>query len=174
MLLAIYVTWPANVVGNYLNDRRNREATVRALEWRIGNEADPLERRFYQAWLAEEKRDLKGAIRGFHALREEVPPGTPLHLRSSLRLGLAYGLNRQPERELQTYLALMERYPGASRLSQATFHLRRRETDRARALLDAALAQDAQDGSLGAHRQLARQLRDGLGPGPEAGGSPAR
>lgn len=26
-----YLTWPANTLGNYLHDRRNREANIRAL-----------------------------------------------------------------------------------------------------------------------------------------------
>ncbi len=169
-----YLTWPANTLGSYLHARRSRAANVRALEARVGVESDPLQRAFYQAWLAEEKGDLDGAIRGFGAVRDQSPPGTILHLHGSLRLGLAYGLKGDAERELGTYQALMGQYPGASRLSQATFHLRRRETDRARTLLDAALAQDARDGSLGEHRRLARQLLDGLGPGPGAGPSTPR
>ena len=154
-----YATWPANTLGNYLHDRRNREANVRALEWRVGKETDPLERRFYQAWLVEEKGDLDGAIRGFQALRDDLRPGTPLHLRSSLRLGLAYGQNGQIQRELQTYQALLEQYPGPSRLSQATFYLRQGDKDRASRVLDEALAQDAKDGSLGTERQFAQFLR---------------
>jgi len=166
-----YATWPANAVANYFHDRRNQQANVRALEWRVGAEADPLERRFYQAWLAEEKGDLKGAIRGFQALRDDARPGTPLHLKSSLRLGLAYGLNRQPERELQTYLALMDRYPGPSQLSQATFYLRRGDRKQARRVLDEALAQDAKDGSLGSQRGFAEYLRGDVER--KAGNSPA-
>lgn len=159
-----YATWPANAVANYFHDRRNQQANVRALEWRVGAETDPLQRRFYQAWLAEEKGDLKGAIRGFHSLRDDARPGTPLHLKASLRLGLAYGLNRQPERELQTYLALLDRYPGPSRLSQATFYLRQGDRKQARRVLDEALAQDAKDGSLGSQRGFAEYLRAGVGP----------
>jgi tetratricopeptide (TPR) repeat protein len=154
-----YVTWPANTLGNYVYDRRSREANVRILTTRIEREADPLVRRFYQAMLAEGKGDLDGAIRGLQALRGDTRPGTPLHLRSSLYLGLAYGQNRQPAEELATYQTLMDRYPGASRLSQATFYIRRGERDRARALLDEALAQDAKDGSLGSDRQFAQYLR---------------
>jgi tetratricopeptide (TPR) repeat protein len=159
-----YLTWPANTLGNYLHHRRNREANIRALTMQIARQADPLERRFYQAWLAEEKNDVQAAIRGFHALRAETRPGTNLHLRSSLRLGLAYGLNNQPEQELATYQALMDQYPGPSRLSQATFYLRRGNRDRARAMLDEALTLDEKDGSLGSDRGLARSLRSGLGP----------
>lgn len=155
----IYVTWPANTLGNYIRDRRNREANIRALEWRTGRETDPQARAFYQAWLAEEKGDLNGAIRGFQALRDEAQPGTKLHLKSSLRLGLAYGQNHQPEQELATYQALMDQYPGPSRLSQATFYLRQGDRDRARVLLDEALAQDERDGSLGSDRQFAQYLR---------------
>jgi len=155
----IYVTWPANTLGNYIQDRRNREANIRAITMRIEREADPLERRFYQAMLAEEKGDLKGAIRGFQALHDETQPGTKLHLKSSLRLGLAYGQNHQPEQELATYQALMDQYPGPSRLSQATFYLRHGDRDRARVLLEEALVQDERDGSLGSDRQFAQYLR---------------
>ncbi|MFI5340535.1 MAG: tol-pal system YbgF family protein [Candidatus Methylomirabilales bacterium] len=154
-----YVTWPANTLGNYVRDRRNRQANVRALTLRIQSEVDPLERRFYQAWLAEEKQDFQGAIRGFLALRAETQPGTNLHLRSSLRLGLAYGENGQPDQELATYQAQMDQYPGPSRLSQATFYLRRGDRDHARVMLDEALAQDERDGSLGSDRQFAQYLR---------------
>jgi tetratricopeptide (TPR) repeat protein len=159
-----YLTWPTNTLGNYLHDRRNREANVRALEMRVRTETDPLDRVFYQAWLAEEKGDLEGAIQGFQSLREGVQPGTSLHLKSSLRLGLAYGQNRQPERELQTYQALMDQYPGPSRLSQATFHLRQGDRHRALRLLDEALAQDARDGSLGSDRRFALYLQAIAGP----------
>ena len=154
-----YLTWPANTLGNYVRDRRNREANVRVLTMRIESEADPLEHRFYQAWLAEEKLDFQGAIRGFQALRTETQPGTNLHLRSSLRLGLAYGENHQPELELATYQALMGQYPGPSRLSQATFYLRQGDRDHARVMLDEALAQDERDGSLGSDRHFAKYLR---------------
>jgi hypothetical protein len=170
--IMIYATWPDNTLGIYLHVRRNREANVRALEARIAAETDPGWRAFYQAWLAEEKGDLDDAIRGFSVLREKAPLGTPLHLNSSLRLGLAYGRNGNPERELAIYQGLMERYPGPSRLSQATFHLRRHEAARARTMLDEALAQDARDGSLGPQRQFAQGLRDGLEPG-QSGGPPA-
>ncbi len=155
----IYLTWPANTLGNYVQDRRNHEANVRALTTRIERETDPLERRFYQAWLAEEKQDLQGAIRGFHALQADARPGTNLHLRSSLRLGLAYGQNHQPDQELAAYRALMDRYPGPSRLSQATFYLRQGDRNHARVILDEALAQDKRDGSLGSDRQFAQYLR---------------
>ena len=157
--VATYLTWPANTLGNYVRDRRNREASIRALTMRIQSEADPLERRFYQAWLAEEKQDLQGAIRGFQALRAETRPGTNLHLRSSLRLGLAYGQNHQPDQELAAYRALMDVYPGPSRLSQATFYLRQGNKEHARVLLDEALAQDEKDRSLGSDRQFAQYLR---------------
>jgi tetratricopeptide (TPR) repeat protein len=154
-----YATWPTNTLGNYIRDRQNREANIRTITSRIDREADPLQRRFYQAMLAEEKGDLDGAIRGFKSLCDDAEPGTKLHLTSALRLGLAYGQNRQPEQELATYQALMDRYPGQSRLSQAVFHLRRGERERARVLLDEALAQDARDGSLGSNRKTAQHLR---------------
>jgi len=154
-----YLTWPANTLGNYVRDRRNREANIRAITMRIESEADPFERRFYQAMLAEEKGDLGEAIRGFQSLRDDAQPGTKLRLRSALRLGLAYGQNRQPDQELATYQALMDQYPGPSRLSQAAFYLRQGDRDRARVLLDEALARDEKDGSLGSDRQFAQRLR---------------
>lgn len=160
----IYATWPNNAVGVRLTERRNRETNVRALEWRIAQETEPAGKAFYQAWLAEEMGDLEGAIRGFRSLRDAVEPGTPLHLKSSLRLGLAYGRNQQPEEELATYQGLMARYPGQSRLSQAMYHLRRGEREQARRMLDDALAQDDVDKSLGPDRQFALSMRAGLGP----------
>lgn len=162
--VATYVTWPTNTLGNYIRDRQNREANIRTITGAIDREVDPSRRRFYQAMLAEEMGDLDGAIRGFKSLHDDLPPGTKLHLDSALRLGLAYGANRQPEQQLATYQALMPWYPGQSRLSQAVFHLRRGERERARILLDEALTQDEKDGSLGTNRQLARGLRSGLEP----------
>jgi len=159
-----YATWPANTLGNYLRNRQAHQQIILALERRTSAERDSLTREFYQAWLAEEKGNLAGAIQGFQSLREKTRPGTPLHLHSSLRLGLAYGLNRDLEQELATYQGLMDQYPGASRLSQATFYLRRGEAERARVLLDEALGQDEKDGSLGTSRRLAQDLRNGLGP----------
>ncbi len=155
----IYLTWPANTLGNYVRNRQNHEANIRALTTRIESETDPLERRFYQAWMAEEKQDLQGAIRGFQALQADTRPGTNLHLRSSLRLGLAYGQNHQPDQELAAYRALMDLYPGPSRLSQATFYLRQGDKAHARLMLDEALAQDEKDESLGSNRQFAQYLR---------------
>lgn len=167
---ATYATWPDNALGAYLHQRRAQQEIVRSLERRVAGEPDPLTREFYQAWLAEEKGDLAGAIRGFASLQAAAPPGTTLHLQSSIRLGLAHGLNHDPERELATYRALMARYPGPSLLSQAMFHLRRGQRERARLLLDEAIARDRSDGSLGSDRQLASTLRNGLG---QAGPRPA-
>lgn len=164
------VTWPHNALGVYLHERRNREANIRALAGRIARETDALERAFYQAWLAEERGELEEAIRGFQSLRDDTGADTTLRLRSALRLGLAYGANRQPDRELETYQGLMARHPGPSRLSQATYHLRRGEREQARRLLDDALARDETDGSLGADRSFAEYLRSGLGA--QAGGVP--
>ncbi|HSB82157.1 MAG TPA: hypothetical protein VLM91_25525 [Candidatus Methylomirabilis sp.] len=161
---ATYVTWPANTLGDYLHHRRTQQEIIRSLERRIAAEPDLLTREFYQAWLAEEKGDLAEAIRGFESLRARARPGTTLHLHSSLRLGLAHGLNHEAAEELATYRALMTRYPGPSLLSQTMFHLRHGQRDQARALLDQALAQDARDGSLGDDRQLAITLRHRLGP----------
>jgi len=165
---AAWVTWPNNFAGVFLNERRNRGSNIRALEWRVTQETEPAGQAFFQAWLAEEKGDLDGAIRGFQSLRDGATPGTALHLKSSLRLGLAYGRNRQPDQELAIYQGLMARYPGPSRLSQATYHLRRGEKDQARRLLDDALARDERDGSLGSQRQFALSLRAGLGAAPSA------
>ena len=161
--VTVYLTWPDNALGLYLHERTNREANIHALEWRVGVETEATTRAFYQAWLAEERGDLGEAVRGFQALRDGARPGTLLHLVASMRLGLAYGLNREPERELATYQALLAQYPGPSRLSQATFYLRHDEKDRARETLDAALAQDVRDGSLGTDRSFAQSLRSGLG-----------
>jgi hypothetical protein len=160
----VYLTWPNNALGVFLIERENRQANIRALEWRVGMETEPASRAFFQAWLAEEKGDLAQAIRGFQSLRDAARPGTPFHLRTSLRLGLAYGLNHEPERELATYQALNDQYPGSSHLSQATFHLRRGEKDLARRALDEALDRDERDGSLGGDRALAQSLRAGLVP----------
>lgn len=170
----IHVTWPNNFAGVFVNERRNRAANIRALEWRITQETDPSGRAFYEAWLAEEKGDLERAIRGFRTLRDAVPPGTGLYLTRSLRLGLAYGRNGQPDEELAIYQGLMGSYPGPSRLSQATYHLRRGEREQARRMLDDALKQDERDGSLGSERAFVRALRAGLGPAPNGGllGSP--
>lgn len=162
----MYATWPDNFAGVLVTERQNREANIRALEWRLTRETEPAELAFYQAWLAEERGDFDEAIRGFRSLRDTALPGTALYLRSSLRLGLAYGRNRQPEEELAIYQGLMERYPGPSRLSQATHHLRRGERDQARRLLDDALARDERDGSLGSERPFALWLRAGLGSAP--------
>ena len=160
----VSLTWPNNALGVYLLERENRQANIRALEWRVSMETEPGSRAFFQAWLAEEKGDLAQAIRGFQSLRDAARPGTPFHLRTAMRLGLAYGLNHEPERELANYLALNDQYPGPSRLSQATFHLRRGEKEQARRALDEALDRDEQDGSLGADRPFAQSLRAGLAP----------
>ena len=159
-----YLTWPNNALGVYLHERENRQANIRGLEWRVSVETESTSRAFYQARLAEEKGDLGEAIRGFQSLRDGARPGTPFYLRTSLRLGLAYGLNHEPERELATYQALNDQYPGSSRLSQATFHLRRGEKEQARRMLDEALDRDERDGSLGADRAFAQSLRAGLAP----------
>ena len=160
----VHLTWPNNALGVYLLERENRQANIRSLEWRVSMETEPASRAFFQAWLAEEKGDLAQAIRGFQSLRDAARPGTPFHLLTSRRLGLAYGLNHEPERELATYQALNDQYPGSSRLSQATFHLRRGEKEQARRMLDEALDRDERDGSLGADRPFAQSLRAGLVP----------
>jgi tetratricopeptide (TPR) repeat protein len=167
LAVTIHSTWPDNFAGVFFHDRRNRDANIRALEWRIRGETDPAGRAFFEAWLAEESGDLDGAIRGFRSVRDGASPGSALYLRSSLRLGLAYGGNGQPDEELAVYQGLMGLHPGPSRLSQATYHLRRGERDQARRLLDDALARDERDGSLGSDRGFARALRAGLGSAPD-------
>jgi len=163
----LYATWPDNAVGVYLNERRNREANIRALEWRVTQEIEGADRDFFRAWLAEEKGDLDEAIRGFQSVRDGAAPGTAFHLKTTLRLGLAYGNNRQPDEELAVYQGLMARYPGPSRLSQAMYRLRRGEKEEALRLLDDALALDERDGSLGTQRDFALFLRAGLGSSNE-------
>lgn len=165
----IHVTWPNNFAGVFVNERRNRAANLRALEWRITQETDAAGRAFFEAWLAEEKGDLDAAIRGFQLLRDASSPGSGVYLTSSLRLGLAYGKNGQPDEELAIYQSLIGTYPGPSRLSQATYHLRRGEREQARRLLDDALARDERDGSLGSERDFVRALRAGLGPARNGG-----
>jgi hypothetical protein len=171
--VAVYLTWPDNRVGDHVRVWQAQRETIRALERRVAGESDPLIRRYYAAWLSEERGDVPEAIREFRALRDQASPGTDLHLHCSLRLGLAYGLNREPERELAVYRDLLARYPGASRLSQATFHLRRGEAAPARRLLTEALAQDAADRSLGASRPMAQAILDEIrsqGVPPARGG----
>lgn len=160
--LAVYLTWPDNSLGAYLRARQNHAKIVQALERRIAGEPDPLARTFYRAWLAEERGDLTGAIAGFEAVRQGAAVEKTLHLHATLRLGQSYGRNGDPERELETYRSLMGRHPGAARLGQIFFHLRRDERGPALALLEEALAQDTRDGSLGQYRQTAREIRDDL------------
>ncbi len=160
--VVVYLTWPQNSLGVYLQERWDHQQSVRALEHRIAVESDPATRAFYQAWLDEENGELGTAILGFRTARDRTPPASQLYLRSSLRLGLAYGLDGQSEKELAIYQGLMGRYPGPSRLSQALFHLRRGEREQARILLDLALEWDLRDGSLGSYRVVARSLRQSL------------
>jgi len=160
--LAVYLTWPVNSLGAHLRIRRNQAEILRALDDRIARESDPLLRRFFAAWRDEEGGDLPGAIRGFREVREATEAAGTLHLHASLRLGLSYGRNGEPERELAVYRELMPLHPGASRLSQALFHLRRGERAEALSLLEAAAAQDAADGSLGHYAATVRAMRDDL------------
>jgi hypothetical protein len=169
--LVVYLTWPDNTIGDYVRIREGQRERIRALERRVAGESDPLVRRYYAAWLWEERGDIPEAIRGLLVLRDMATPGTQLHLHCMLRLGLAYGLNREPERELAVYRDLLARYPGASRLSQATYHLRRGEAAPARLLLREALARDAADRSLGSSRPMAQAILDGIRP---QGAPPAR
>jgi len=171
--LAVGFTWPDNSLGVYLQARQNQARIVRALETRIAREPDPLTQAFYRAWLAEEQGDLAGAIAGFESVRQGAPIEKPLHLHATLRLGQSVGRSGDPAREIEIYRSLMERHPGASRLGQIFFHLRRDERGPALYLLEEALAQDARDGSLGQYRQAAREIRDDLhGPAARPGRRP--
>jgi hypothetical protein len=165
--VATYLTWPENSFGVFLHRRQLHRQNVRALEHRIAVESDTATRTFYQAWLEEENGDLAAAIQGFQAARDGARPGTQLHLNSSLRLGRAYGMDGESDRELAIYQGMMARYPGPSRVAQALFCLRRGERGAARLLLDQALERDARDGSLGPSRTLARSLRQGMANRPE-------
>lgn len=160
--LAVFLTWPQNSLGAYLQLRDDRAKVIRALEGRVAGESDLVVRAFFQAWLAEERGDLAGAIAGFREVQGRAEQDGSLYVRATIRLGQSYGRNGEPERELATYQGLMERHPGAGRLSQIFYRLRRDERTEALTLLEAALAQDAQDGSLGQYRHIARQIRDGL------------
>jgi tetratricopeptide (TPR) repeat protein len=172
VVLALGITWPQNSLGSYLKSREDHAKIVRALENRVAGETDPVERAFYQSWLAEERGDLAGAIAGFQEVLGRTDPDGPLYVRATLRLGQTYGRNGEPERELAIYEGLIERHPGASFLGRIFFRLRRGERAEALALLEVALRRDAQDGSLGHYREVARQIRDELqasGHGASAG-----
>ncbi len=162
VLLALILTWPQNSLGMYLRLRDDQAKIVRALELRAARESNPLERAFYRAWLAEEEGDVAGAIAGFREVQASADREGSLYVRATLRLGQSHGRNGDPERELAVYRSLLDRHPGASRLGQILFHLRRDERAEALALLEVALAQDTQDGSLGQYRQAAREIRDRL------------
>ena len=165
---ALVLTWPNNALGDYVHLRRNRAATARSLERMATTGSDPLLRTFYAAWLAEEQGDVQVAISRFRAVSDGAPRGSRLRRDGLLRLGRAYGQDGRPDAELAVYQELMAEDPGASRLSQALFRLRRGQRASARVLLDAALAQDARDGSLGPDREMAKALRRGLGGEPPA------
>jgi hypothetical protein len=100
----------------------------------------------------------------YRAVRAAAPPGSGLGVLAALRLGRLHGDVGEYAAELAIYESLMPAHPAESLLSQGMFHIRRGDRERARALLDEALARDARDGSLGEDRQLARGLRHGLGP----------
>ena len=162
VILALVLTWPQNSLGAYFRLRDDQAKIIRALEDRDAGESHPVERTFYQAWLAEERGDLAGAIVGFREVQDRADQAGRLYVRATLRLGQSYGRNGELEREMTVYRSLMDRHPGASRLGQIFYHLRRDEQAEALALLEVALVQDAQDGSLDQYRQAAREIRDGL------------
>jgi tetratricopeptide (TPR) repeat protein len=166
--IGLFVTWPDNTLGDLLHMRRSHAAMVAALRYRADRERDPALRHYYRGWLAEAAGDLDAALVQYRAAGDAAAPGSLLHLQAALRLGLVYGQRGDHEKELVIYRSLQERYPGASQLSQVTFFLRRGEPARARALLDEALARDAEDAGLGSDRALAQALRRGLGAEPPA------
>ncbi|MFB3817023.1 MAG: tetratricopeptide repeat protein [Candidatus Methylomirabilales bacterium] len=170
--VGLLVTWPDNSLGDLLHMRRSRAAMVAALRHRVDREADPALRHYYQGWLAEATGDWDAALAQYRAAADAAAPGSLQHLHAALRLGLVYGERGDHEKELVVYRSLAERHPGASQLSQVTFFLRRGEPARARALLDEAMLQDAEDGRLGSDRALAQALRRSLGDGPR--GRPER
>ncbi len=171
---AAYLTWPTNILGDYVRIWQAHQANIQSITRGMERLSDPRERRFYQAMLAEEKGDLVEAIRILRPLAEESEQGSPFRLKVTLRLGQAYGLKGDLEEELATYQALMRNYPGPSRISQAAFHLRRGDRQRAKILLDEALEQDTKDGSLGSDRRFAEHLRAVAGSGNRESKSPSR
>lgn len=162
--LAVWLSWPDNAVADHVSIWQGHRDMVRGLRARVAAEPDLEVKAFFAAWLAEEEGDIAGAIRGFESVRSRSRPGTQTYLVSTIRLGQAYGRNNDPVRELAVYRELLTDHPLASRLSQATFHLRRREVEAARALLLEALAQDARDGSLGEYRGMAQALLNSATP----------
>jgi hypothetical protein len=162
--LAIWLSWPDNAVADYVSIWQGQRDRVRGLRSRVAAETDPEARAFFAAWLAQEEGDFAAAIRGFESIRSRSRPGTTAYLVSTIRLGQAYGRNNDAARELAAYQSLLPDHPAASRMSQATFHLRRREVETARALLLEALAQDASDGSLGGYRDMAQAMLNSTTP----------
>jgi hypothetical protein len=171
--LAVWLSWPENSVADYVHIWRAQRERVDGLRRRVAAEADPEVKAFYAAWLAEEQGDIAAAVRGFESVRSRSRPGSQGYLASTIRLGQAYGRSGDPARELAVYRSLLSDHPAASRMSQATFHLRRREFEAARRVLVEALEQDTRDGSLGGYRPMAQALLDGTRQhgGPAAGGS---
>lgn len=171
--LAVWLSWPENAVADYVHIWRAQRTLVDGLRRRVAAEANPEVKAFYAAWLAEEQGDIAAAVRGFESVRSRSRPGSQGYLASTIRLGQAYGRGGDPGRELAVYQSLLPDHPAASRMSQATFHLRRREVEAARRVLAEALEQDARDGSLGGYRPMAQAMLDGTRRhgGPAAGGS---
>jgi hypothetical protein len=101
-----YTTQPANVPGHEVRDWQIHEANVGPVTMRIEREADPIERRFYQAWLDEVKHDLPGAIPSVRALRADTQPGTIL-----ARDGRDGNLGSDPQfaQDLRTMVESMDR-----------------------------------------------------------------
>jgi hypothetical protein len=167
----LLLTWPDNALGDYLRIWRNWRDRIAGLEHRVATENDPLVRAYYQAWLTEERGDVRQAIAGYRSVREAATPGSRLHLHAALRLGRAHGSRGEHAEELAAYESLMASHPGPSGVSQALFFLRRGDRARARAVLDQALARDARDDSLGEDRALARSLRNSLHVADQPGGA---
>jgi hypothetical protein len=166
--LTVWLSWPDNAVADYVSIWQGQRDMVRGLRARVAAETDLEVKAFFAAWLAQEEGDIAAAIRGFEAIRSRSRPGTSAYLVSTIRLGQAYGLNNETARELAAYQSLLPDHPAASRMSQATFHLRRREVESARDLLREALALDARDGSLGEYRDMAQAMLNSATPSAQA------
>jgi hypothetical protein len=158
------LTWPDNPLADYWRIWRNWRGRLAGLERRVATEKDPVVQAYYQAWLTAERGHTRQAMAEYRAVREAAPPGSRLGVQAALRLGRLHGDVGEYAAELAIYESLMPAHPAESLLSQGMFYIRRGDRERARALLDEALARDARDGSLGEDRRLARGLRHGLGP----------
>jgi hypothetical protein len=157
-------------VADSLHLWRNWRDRLAGLERRVATEKDPVLRAYYQAWLTAERGHTRQAMAEYRAVRATATPGSRLQVQAALRLGRLHGEVGEYAEELAIYEGLMAQHPAASLIAQGMYYTRRGDRDRARALLDEALARDAVDGSLGEDRALARSLRNNLRPA----GAPAK